>query len=374
MAMSHQLSIQVCFFIYSFTGGGAEKMMINVANELHARGYQVEIMLVDASGPYTSLVDPKIDVSEIGGSNTIEIQYNLWKYLRSNEPDVFLSTMEIPNIVSVIATRTLSIPVALRIANINSMKDRQGKYKLIPVLKRLTYPRAESIITISDGVAQDLSSITDITQNQMRTIYNPAFDPEIPEKSREAVNFDWLNDDDKNVVIGVGSLKPQKDFSMLLDAIYQLEDDNTHLVILGKGDLKQDLIQQANELGIRDRISFPGFVDNPYAYMAKADVFALSSAWEGFGNVIVEAMACETPVVCTDCPGGPAEILDNGTYGPLVPVGDDTAMAEAIQQLFEDPTDPDLLVSRAQDFTIEKIVDQYEEELDSVVGNQSSGR
>ncbi|SIS10421.1 glycosyltransferase [Natronorubrum thiooxidans] len=366
MAISYPSSSRICLFVYSFTGGGAEKMMVNVANELHAREYQVELVLVDATGPYKSLVDPEIDVSEIGGSNTIEIQYNLWKYLRNNETDVLLSTMEIPNIVSVVATRPLSIPVVLRIANINSMKERHGKYQLIPILKRLTYSYAESIVTISDGVAHDLAGITDIDETRMRTIYNSAFDPEIPENSREPVDHEWLNDDDKNVVIGVGSLKPQKDFSTLLDAIHQIENDNSHLIILGKGDLKQDLVQQANELGIRDRISFPGFVDNPYAYMAKADVFALSSAWEGFGNVIVEAMACETPVVCTDCPGGPAEILDDGTYGPLVPVGDDAAMAEAIQEMLDDPTDTEPLVSRAQDFTIEKIVDQYEEELLSV--------
>ncbi len=363
------ISNRICIFLYSFTGGGAEKMMVKIANELHARGYKIKLVLVDAAGPYESLVDSAIDVSEIGGSNTIEIQYNLWKYLRNNETDVLLSTMEMPNIVSVVATRPLSIPVVLRIANINSMKERQGKYKLIPKLKRLTYPYAESIVTISDGVAHDLAVITDIDETQMRTIYNPAFDPEISEKSREPVDHEWLNDDDKNVVIGVGSLKPQKDFSTLLDAIYQIENDNIYLIILGKGDLKQNLVEQANELGIRDRISFPGFVDNPYAYMAKADVFALSSAWEGFGNVIIEAMACETPVVCTDCPGGPAEILDDGRYGSLVPVGDDATMAEAIHNMLDDPTDTSLLVSRIKKFGIKKIVDQYEEELLSAVKN-----
>ena len=246
------------------------------------------------------------------------------------------------------------------------MKDRQGKYKLIPILKRLTYPCAESIITISDGVARDLSDIIDMDEAWMRTIYNPAFDLGIREKCYKPVGHEWLNDDDKTVVIGVGSLKPQKDFSTLLKAIHQIENDSIHLIILGKGDLMENLVQQANELGIYDRISFPGFVDNPYAYMAKADVFALSSAWEGFGNVIVEAMACETPIVCTDCPGGPAEILDNGTYGSLVPVGDDVAMAKAIQEMLDHPTNPELLVSRAHDFRIKKIVDQYEDKLLSV--------
>ena len=367
MNISYQSSTQICLFVYSFTGGGAEKMMINVANELRDRKYNVELVLVDAAGPYKSLVDPEVDVSEIGGTNTVEIQYNLWKYLRNSETDVLLSTMEVPNIVSVVATRLVSIPVVLRIANINSMKDRRGKYKLIPALKRFTYPHAESIVTISDGVSRDLSDIAGIDEARMRTIYNPAFDPEIPEKSREPVDHEWLNDDDRNVVIGIGSLKIQKNFKMLLGAIHRIKNDNTHVVILGEGNLKQDLVQQANELGIRDRVSFRGFVDNPYAYMAKADVFVLSSAWEGFGNVIVEAMACRTPVVCTDCPGGPSEILKSDEYGSLVSVGDEEAMAEAIQEMLSDPTDPDLLVTRAQDFRTKKIVDQYEEELLSVV-------
>jgi len=341
-------------------------MMVKIANELQERGYKIEIIVVDATGPYKSLIKPEIEVAEIGGSNTVDILYNLWTHLRNTETNVLLSTMEIPNIVSVVATRRLSIPTVIRIASVNSMRSRQGKHKLIPTLKRLTYPHAESIVTISDGVARDLSDIIGVPAPRMRTIHNPAYDPDIPCESREPVEHKWLNDQKKNVVIGVGNMKPAKDFSTLLDAMARVDNEDTHLIILGKGDLKHELVQQATALGIRGRVSFPGFVDNPYAYMAKADVFALSSAWEGFGNVIVEAMACETPVVCTDCPGGPAEILDKGTYGHLVSVGDDAAMSEAIQEMLDDPTEPELLVSRAQDFMIEKIVDQYEEELLSV--------
>ncbi len=360
--------MEVSLFIHSLKGGGAEKMMVQVANELHRRNHDVKLVLVRASGPYESLVNTSLQTIEIGGGNSPEILYNLWKHLRTSDTDVLLSTMEIPNIVSTLATRPPnSIPVVLRIANINSKKEREGKYRLIPTLKRLTYPRADSIITISDGVAYDLSEVTGINESEMETIYNPAFDPEIPEKAREPIDHEWLNDEDKQVVIGVGHLKRQKDFPMLLRAVHRLQEwEDVHLVILGEGDGKSRLIELTEDLGIRDRLSLPGFVDNPYAYMARADVFALSSAWEGFGNVIVEAMACGTPVICTDCPGGPAEILENGTYGPLVPVGDDQAMAEAIRNLLIDPTDPRVLKSRAEEFSIENIVNQYERVLLSV--------
>lgn len=359
----------ITLFLYSLRGGGAEKMMVQTANELHRRGHAIKLILVDASGPYESLVDPRIQTTEIGGSNTLEIQYNLWRHLQRHDTDVLLSTMEIPNIVSVIATGyPNSIPVVLRSANINSMKKRQGKYRLIPILKRLTYPFADAIVTISDGVARDLAKITKMNESEMTTIYNPAYDPEIPTKAQEPVDIGWLTDDEKRVAIGVGNLKRQKDFPTLIRAVHRVnEGEDLYLVILGKGGLEEKLKSLAEELGIRDRVSFPGFVDNPYAYMSKADVFVLSSAWEGFGNVIVEAMACGTPVVCTDCLGGPAEILKDGEYGPLVPVGDDEAMARAIKDVLVEPTDSAVLQSRAEDFAIEAIVDRYEEVLLSVI-------
>lgn len=360
---------QFSLFVYSFRGGGAEKMMVQIANELHLRGHDIELILVKASGPYESLVDPGIRTTELGGSNTLEILYNLWRHLRGNDIDVLLSTMEIPNIISVIATQyPTSVPVVLRSANINSMKERHGKYKLIPKLKRLTYPRSTAIITISDGVAHDLSDTTGINETEMTTIYNPAYDPSIPEKTQEPVDIGWLNDDNKRVSIGVGHLKPQKDFTTLIRAVYQVnKEEDLYLIILGEGGLDNHLKFVAEKLGIRDRVSFPGFVDNPYAYMAKADVFVLSSAWEGFGNVIVEAMACGTPVVCTDCPGGPSEIMEDGSYGPLIPVGDEKAMATAIREVLADPIDSSTLHSRAKNFAIKPIVDQYEGVLLSVI-------
>lgn len=362
-------SIRAAIFVYSFRGGGAEKMMIHIANELHQRGHNIELILVDASGPYEPLVNPKIRTSEIGGSNIVEIQYNLWRNLCHRDLDVLLSTMEIPNIAATIATRyPISVPIVLRSASIYSKRERSGKYKLIPILKWFVYPRAEAIVTISKGVGRDLADVTKMDETKFTTIYNPAYDPEISKKAAEHVDHEWFTDDEKRVVIGVGNMKPAKDFATLVRAVHRLQDDGeTYLIILGTGPNKNTLLSLATELGIRDRISFPGFVDNPYAYISKADVFVLPSAWEGFGNVIVEAMACGTPVVCTDCPGGPSEILNNGEFGPLVPVGDDKAMTRAIKDVLADPIDSSVLQSRAKDFAIETIVDEYEDVLLSVI-------
>jgi glycosyltransferase involved in cell wall biosynthesis len=159
-------------------------------------------------------------------------------------------------------------------------------------------------------------------------------------------------------------LKPQKDFSTLIRAVQQAnKKQELYLIILGEGNLKQNLKQLAEHLSIRNRICFPGFVDNPYAYMSKADVFALSSAWEGFPNVVVEAMACGTPVVCTNCPGGVSEILDNGTYGSVVPVGDSRAMAREIMDMILNPTESETLINRARSYSVAEMCDQYESKI-----------
>lgn len=357
--------LDVSLFVYSFRGGGAETNMITIGNELHRRGHDVTIITVDPTGPCTSQIHEGVDVKELGGTHIIGITHHLRKYLQTTNTDVLLSTMEVPNLITIFATRSpLSVPIVLRIASVYSERDRSGKLRFIPFLKRIAYPKANAIITISDGVAVDISDTTGINVKDLTTIYNPVYEPAIPELASEPINHPWFSDETP-LVIGVGNMKPAKDFPTLLRAVARSPE--VRLVILGRSSGRDDLEHLAGELGIKDRVDFPGFVDNPYAYMAKADVFVLSSAWEGFGNVLVEAMACGTPVVSTDCPGGPSEILDGGEYGPLVPVGDDEAMAKAIKAVLADPIDSSALQSRAKDFAIEPIVDQYEDVLLSVI-------
>jgi glycosyltransferase involved in cell wall biosynthesis len=226
-------------------------------------------------------------------------------------------------------------------------------------LIRATYPKADSIIAISNGVATDLADTTGIERESIDVIHNPAFSPDIQSKSKESVSHRWF-DIDTPVVIAVGSLTQQKDFSTLLRAFSVLrERQDAHLLILGEGELREELKSLASELGIATAVDMPGFVDNPYAYMRQADVFVLSSKWEGFGNVVVEALACGCPVVSTDCPSGPAEILANGEYGSLTPVGDETALAAEIETVLNTTPEPDRLRARAEAFTTEIVADQY---------------
>jgi glycosyltransferase involved in cell wall biosynthesis len=164
--------------------------------------------------------------------------------------------------------------------------------------------------------------------------------------------------------LGAGRHTQQKDFPTLIKAFSKVrQNTKCRLCLLGKGELSDEYVALADRLGIEDSFELLGYVDNPYKYMRGADLFVLSSIWEGFGNVIVEAMACGTPIVSTDCPSGPAEILDEGEYGSLVPVGDSEKMAEAIISSLENPTSPDKVQRRAEEFSDEQILPQYEEFL-----------
>ena len=195
-------------------------------------------------------------------------------------------------------------------------------------------------------------------------IYNPVVVPELFRLSGEPVEDIWFRDSKLPVVLSAGRLSAAKDYPTLLRAFSSLiKVRPARLVILGEGEERASLEAMVRDLGLKDVVDLPGFVKNPYAYMSKAAVFALSSAWEGFGNVLVEAMAVGTPVVATNCPSGPAEILENGKYGQLVKVGDEEAMAARILTELDGPTNSEVLRHRARDFSYDEIADQYLELL-----------
>jgi len=196
-------------------------------------------------------------------------------------------------------------------------------------------------------------------------IHNPIVSADLFEKQNEAVEHPWFQDSEVPVIIGIGRLHTQKDYETMIRAFSIIRRDRAvNLLILGEGTEKDRLLDIVKKLDLDDFVEFPGFVSNPHAFIARASVLALSSRWEGFGNVLVEALAAGTPVVSTDCPGGPSEILEEGRLGKLVPVGDIEAFARAIQDTLDDPQDRDKLIDRADDFSIDTITSQYIEILD----------
>ena len=187
---------------------------------------------------------------------------------------------------------------------------------------------------------------------------------DLPLKVREAPDHPWCRESGPPLIVSIGRLHRQKDFPTLFTAFARLlEHRPARLLVLGKGPQLSELSKLAGELGISRHVDFPGFVDNPYAFLARARLFVQSSRHEGFGNVLVEAMACGCPVVATDCPSGPSEILENGRWGQLVPVGDPAALAEAMARAMDAPPRRDALRDRASFFSVERAVSRYEELL-----------
>lgn len=360
----------VALFLPSLAGGGAERMLLHLARGFAEREFRVDLVLARAEGPYLDEIPDDVQLVELEagkapGYAALGSLRPLAGYLRHADPAALLSAMSRVNVVAIgaaLLARTDARVVVSERNHLSSWVVETDEFgvRALPWLVRFAYPRADGIVPISKGVADDLAATAHLDRDAMTTVYNPVVVPEIEERAAEPVDHEWFADDGPSVVLGVGSLSTQKDFPTLVRAFANVrEERDVRLVILGEGDQRERIESVAVEEGVEQDVWLPGFVDNPYRYMRRADVFALSSAWEGFGNVVVEAMACGTPVVSTDCPSGPGEILEGGKIGPLVQVGDDAALADAITSVLADPPPAELLRDRADDFRYDVIADQY---------------
>jgi len=368
----------IAIHIPDLRGGGAERMMINLANEFASRGIATDLILSRIEGPYLSDVDNAVTVVDLKatrypGYAAMGAYRPLIKYLKQNRPDTLLSALTRANVVALLAHRRAAVDTRIVVSERNHLsstvqKSGDMRMRVLPLLVRLTYPWSDAIIPISNGVADDLVETASIERTKLTTIHNPAYDQSIPERMKEQPEHGWFTTETNSAetILGVGSLSRQKDFPTLLRAFARVQKRrDVRLIILGEGPKRNELEALADELDIEDSVSLPGFVDNPFSYMARSDVFVLSSEWEGFGNVLVEAMACGTPVVSTDCPSGPAEILCDEQYGLLVPIGDYSSLATAIEETLDNPVESAILKQRAKEFSVKKIAKQYLDVLSS---------
>ena len=357
-------------YLTSMTMGGAERVARNLCKGLVDRGYEVDLVLVEAAGELLNELPDAVSVINLNASRVLHSLGPLREYLSIREPDILYSMMTEPNVVAVLAHQFATSNTRLIVSEHNmlshsseSVKDhlaRTGAWAL--------YPLADDVVAVSEGVRDDLIANTRLDSMDISVIYNPVDVESIREQASQPVKHEWLTDASLDVVLAGGRHEPQKGFDTLLNAFSQISEEDIRLVLFGTGSETNSLQAYATTLGIDERISFPGFVENPFAYMASADVFVLSSEYEGFGLVLIEALACGCPVVSTDCESGPREILDAGTYGPLVPVGDANALADATSATREDPLDSDTLRGRADDFDIKSSITQY----DSLFGSSGS--
>jgi glycosyltransferase involved in cell wall biosynthesis len=343
--------------------------MTTLADEFLERGIDTDIVLMRREGCLEDSVPSRASVFDLGVQNIIWGPPALAQYLRRRRPSVLLSA-GYTNRIALLARTLIQSSTSIVISEHNVVSNSESNSSLpdwlLQQLTKWTYPLSDQMIAVSEGVADDVSQSLDLRRKDFEVVYNPVIDPETFERTEQTVEHAWFSDETTPVVLGVGRLVEQKGFSTLIRAFAEVKERRAaRLVILGEGEKRPILERQTKRLGVESDIWMPGFVSNPLKYMARASVFVLSSRWEGLGNVLIEAMACGTPVVSTDCPSGPSEILKEGEYGRLVPVGDPSALAAAIEEALDGKVPP-APRSGLDRFRRDTVTDQYLDILSSV--------
>ncbi|EAR22070.1 Glycosyl transferase, group 1 [Nitrococcus mobilis Nb-231] len=387
-------------------GGGIQKNLLRLAESFSQQGHTVDLVVYKAKGPHLAHIPPGVNLVALGcmafkpAARGLAFGYLLaadppklrpslqplrlawdvspWlkclpaltRYLRRTRPQALLSAGNTLNCTAALARRLANTATRLVVSERNHLsaytegKRQRRRWRCLPGLIARTYPWADATVAVSNGVADDLALTAGLSREQITTVYNPIVSAELFERAKAPLSHTWFDSDSIPVILGVGSLNEKKDFPTLLRAFARVREQRAvRLLILGEGDGHAQLGMLAEELGVADDVALPGFTANPFAYMARAAVFVLSSVYEGLPTVLIEALACGCPVVSTNCPSGPAEILQGGRYGPLVAVGDDRALARAILGVLDNPPDREQLRRRAAEFSVERGSERYLEIL-----------
>ncbi len=340
--------------------------MVQLAGGLRQRGHAVDLVLATAAGPYLSELDPGVDVVDLGKSSVRAAVPGLIRTLRERRPFAALSTLPHSNVGMLIAAKLARVGtrVFLREATTPtavSIPPTDIRERAMRRMLEWAYRAADGVIAVSGGVADDLTANLGIPASKVHTIYNPVVDQRLFELAAADVPDHKLGLETEHVVLAVGRLIADKDYPTQLRALALARKEvDAGLLILGEGPERPALEALVASLRLEPYVRMPGFVTNPFAYMSRASVFALSSVREGLPGVLIQALACGCPVVATNCRSGPAEVLDGGAYGALVPVGDETALAAAMLAAIGEEPDRDRLVRRSLDFTVDASVTAYE--------------
>jgi len=398
----------IALLLKSLSGGGVPRIMLNLAGELLAHGYRVDLVVCRSEGPMAERVprgarlvalrrasgwrarrtaaraDPeaaRVLMRPLLPPRMVRILRHLpalVDYLDTHQPDALLATDLYLNLMAVWARALSSAQARVVVRAAATLTPKRAVPKrwlwgFLPELLHRTYDQADTILAVSEEVADDLAATAGLSRHRIRSVRNPVVTPTLLAQAEDAVQHPWFNPGQPPVIVGAGRLVPQKDFATLIRAFAHLrETHEARLVILGEGRKRRALVRLAGRLGVAADVDLPGWVANPYPYLRCAGAFVLSSAWEGIANVLLEAMACGAPVVATRCPGGPAEILAGGRYGALVPVGDARAMAAAIRDTLASPAEPERLRARAAEFSLERGAADYLATLDPAAPHTGS--
>lgn len=409
--------MHIALVLPNLAGGGAERSLLTVAGGLIERGHNVDLVLFGSKIHYptevpenahlfvvdnqpddltkdrashilariTQLPVPskphdwlrimrafKWDPLCLPDSRLVRYTRAVTAYMNRQRPDCVVPSLPRAKIATLLACRVLAThtPVVPTIRNVLEAR-RRGHIRRY----RRLFGQASHFVCVSQGVADGLVKQLRVSGKRVSTIYNPVVTAALGVQMEQAAHHPWMNDSDAPVILSAGRLTEQKNFSVLIEGFARVASRRRcRLIILGEGKLRRPLERLVGDLGLTDRVSFPGWVDNPFAFMSRAALFVLSSRYEGFPGVLVQALACGCPCVSTNCHAGPAEILQGGQLGPLVPVGDPVALAEAMNSVLDRPTNRQRLRAGVARFSTENAVSAYERLLMSIIREPRHGR
>lgn len=358
------MSPHVAFFLPTLEGGGAERTFVDLANDFVSRGLRVDFVLASCTGPYVDELDPRVRVTDFGTTRWPDILVQLTRYLRRERPDALMSGLDPANVVAVVASalagtlRRCAISQRAVIRSVYRIEHPRTWHAWIALLAA-TYPRARVVICNSSAAANEVVHDLGVDPARCAIILNAVDTARITRLASEPLTDPWLANDAPPLLLSVGSLYARKDVGTLLRALAIVRRTRPcNLVVLGDGPERSALEALTRELGLDDCVRMPGFVVNPFPWIARADMLLSASLAEGCPNVIQQALACGTVIVATDCPGATADVLEHGRWGRLVPTRDPEAMASAILATLDDETPPDGRI-RARDFDGTGTADRY---------------
>lgn len=354
--------MKIIFFTSNLSSGGAQRAMILLANEFSINLHNVTFVVVSCSGAFKNEIAPSVNLICLEKNSATASLLKLTKLIRQIRPDLIISSLNYCNVVLALAhklscIKTITIfredNILFGIKRFKSIKRKFSQFKLL-TLMRITYFFASRIVAVSDDVTTSLLNNNIVNKNKISKVYNPVVN--IPERTLETKDSDFTHN--KKYICSAGRLVEQKGFDLLIRA-YAIANIDSDLIIFGTGPLEEKLKNLALSLDISNKVFFPGFINNIRGAIFKSQLFVSSSRWEGFGNVIVEALSVGTPIVAFDSPGGPREILAGGIYGDLVVAEDIQALSSSIIKNVQSRSHSrKFLISRAKEFS-SSIIYQY---------------
>jgi glycosyltransferase involved in cell wall biosynthesis len=366
--------LSVAIYIHDLSPGGVERQCLVLARELQARGVDITLVVHKVRGELVPLLPKGLPVVSLNGRRTLDDILHLRRFLLDERPNVLLANVDHNNIAAVLAKAIAGTPTKVIICQHNPLTAGyhatvNWKHRFVPLAYRLLRRRIDHAIAVSAGIADELRHNGGLPDDKISVIHNAVIGDDFLSRSRQPVHHRWFQNHDQPVFVNAGRLVEMKDHRTLLRGFAKLRQQRpARLMILGTGPMHAELQALADQLGIADHVDLVGFVENPLPYMRAADAFVLSSRSEGFGNVLVEAMGCGTRIVSTNCPHGPADILQGGRYGLLVPPRDPDALAGGLNEVLEaDKKFPAaMLRQRAEAFSYRACADNYRELFDKL--------